>query len=320
MQSYRFASSVAAIAAVAGGLVIGAGSAAADDLPAIKVSATNAVPACATPGRLQAYLKSRNPALDARFETIAVDYMRHGEALGVRWDYAFFQMIMETGQLSFKNGSRSGDVKPSQNNFAGLGATGGVPGESFPDVATGARAHLEHVLLYSGEKLASPVAERTRKVQEWGVLTDWQKGIKHPITYADLASKWAPKSKAYTDSLEQIAAKFFDDQCKKADPHPEFAAAARGQSWQPVMQTAAVAAPAVTPNAPATPAAQPALPPATAFDQPAEKAAEKVSGSDLARKAVSDGNNVRSGLGSGLAQQVKILNAPSAEEAAPAPD
>ena len=146
---------------------------AAADLPAIKVTRGNTVPQCVTPGRLLAYLESRNPNLDPRFQAIASEYMKIGEAFGVRWDYAFYQMLLETGSLSYRNGSRAGDVKPSQNNFAGLGATGrGAPGESFKDITTGVRAHLQHLLLYAGERVDQPVAERTRKVQEWGVLTD----------------------------------------------------------------------------------------------------------------------------------------------------
>src|SRR4029453_6920138 len=148
--------------------------AAAGSMPDIKVGARNVVPECVTPGRLIEYLKSRNPDLSPRFESVAVEYMRYGEKLGIRWDYAFYQMVLETGALSYRNGSRAGDVKPTQNNFAGLGATGrGEPGESFKDIATGVRAPLEHLLLYSGDKLESPTAERTRKVQEWGVLTSW---------------------------------------------------------------------------------------------------------------------------------------------------
>jgi hypothetical protein len=103
------------------------------------------------------------------------EYMRSGEKLGVRWHFAFYQMILETGSLKFHNGRRAGDVKPTQNNFAGLGATGGgEPGESFKDIPTGVRAHLVHLLLYAGEKLENPIADRTRKVQEWGVLTKSQ--------------------------------------------------------------------------------------------------------------------------------------------------
>ncbi len=102
--------------------------AAAAELPGIKATAANTVPACATPGRLMAFLQSRNSKLSERYEGLATEYMRHGEDLGVRWDYAFFQMMLETGNLTY-----TGDVKAEQNNFAGLGATGkGARGESLP--------------------------------------------------------------------------------------------------------------------------------------------------------------------------------------------
>jgi hypothetical protein len=153
--------------------------------------------------------------------------MRLGEALGVRWDYAFYQMVYETAALAFKSGGRAGDVKPNQNNFAGLGATGkGEPGESFPDIATGVQAHLEHLLLYSGQRLENPVAERTRKVQQWGVLNQWQAGFTRPITFADLAAKWAPGSNLYAKTLESIA-QSFQDFCRRPDPKPELLAAVR---------------------------------------------------------------------------------------------
>ena len=50
----------------------------------------------------------------------------------MRWDYAFYQMIVETGraQLSARH---PGDVKPAHNNFAGLGAR--------PTIASGVRGH-----------------------------------------------------------------------------------------------------------------------------------------------------------------------------------
>lgn len=197
--------------------------ASAADLPPIKATDSNAVPACATPGRLVSFLRARNPKLDARFEGIATEYMRHGEQLGLRWDIAFFQMLLETGNLTF-----TGTVQPDQNNFAGLGATGRrEPGESFKDVSTGVRAHLEHVLMYSGQHIDSPVAERTRKVQEWGVLAGWQKTIKGPMTYAQLAHQWAPKSRRYVSDIESVADAFYEGACKASDPRPELVQEAR---------------------------------------------------------------------------------------------
>jgi hypothetical protein len=276
--------------------------AAAGAMPDIRASAKNTVPECVTPGRLIEYLKSRNPELNARFESVPVEYMRIGEELGVRWDYAFYQMILETGTLSYRRGNRSGDVKAAQNNFAGLGAVGGgASGESFKDIATGVRAHLEHLLHYSGAKLDNPTAERTRKVQEWGVLTSWHAQFNRPITYSDLAAKWAPGSNSYSRMLEAIADRF-EAFCSRPDPRPELLAAARGNR-----QVAA-----------ATP--------------------ERPSGTDLAKRAIADGKaqgvDRRSALGAtdtpaerqaaiptaNPPTPYKILNAPqeAADEAPPA--
>ncbi|MDZ4843479.1 MAG: glucosaminidase domain-containing protein [Hyphomicrobium aestuarii] len=246
-------------------LTLIATSATAADLPAIKAAGANRVPACATPGRLITYLKDRNAKLDPRFDGIATEYMRHGEDLQLRWDVAFFQMLLETGNLTF-----TGDVKPRQNNFAGLGATGnGEPGESFKDVTTGVRAHLEHLQMYSGEKVANPVAERTRKVQEWGVLTEWQKTIKGPVTFAQLAKKWAPSTRKYAADIEAVGDGFMNGPCKAADPRPELVAAARKglleEATRPVPPSAAappvVASAAVPPPVAPKPSAIAAKPP-----------------------------------------------------------
>jgi hypothetical protein len=239
--------------------------AAAAGLPEIRTTASNAVPECVTPGRLTEYLKSRNPDLSPRFDSVPSEYMRLGEKLGVRWDFAFYQMILETGALKYRNGSRAGDVKPTQNNFAGLGATGGgEPGESFKDIATGVLAHIEHLLLYSGEKLDNPTAERTRKVQEWGVLTKWQARFTKPITFSDLAAQWAPGSGGYARMLDGIAERF-QEFCDKPDPRPELAAAVRREL------------------------------------RLAEARAQRPSGADLAKRAIEEGkaevNAPRSSLG-----------------------
>jgi len=75
---------------------------------------------------------------------------------GVSQAVALVQMVHETNWLRF-----GGAVQPRQNNFAGLGVTGGgVPGLSFPDVRTGALAHVQHLKAYgSTEPLAGPMAD-----------------------------------------------------------------------------------------------------------------------------------------------------------------
>ena len=199
-------------------------------LPPIKAGAANPVPLCVTPGRLMAYLKSRNPRLDPRFAGIAAQYMRHGEELSLRWDVAFFQMIVDTRSLEFRRGNGApAVVSPAQNNFAGIGASdGGNPGESFPDVSTGVRAHLQHVQIYAGERVAEPIAERTRKVQDWGVLVAWQKSLSGPVTYSDLTRYWSPGDRSYASSIDSVGRRFYEGFCNIADPAPQLIAEARG--------------------------------------------------------------------------------------------
>ena len=130
----------------------------AEKLPAIKASAKNAVPACATPGRMLSLLKARNPQPRCPLRDD-----RHASTCATARSWAsggtiaFYQMIVETGALTYRNGNKPGDVKPAQNNFAGLGATGkGERGEAFKDISSGVRAHLQHLLMYAGERVERP--------------------------------------------------------------------------------------------------------------------------------------------------------------------
>jgi hypothetical protein len=261
----------------------------ASDLPQVKVSDANQVPACATPGRLMAYLRTRNPDADPRFEGVATEYMRHGEALGLRWDIAFFQMILETGALRY-----NGDVRSDQNNFAGLGASGGGQhGESFQDVSSGVKAHLQHLLMYAGEHIDNPVAERTRKVQEWGVLTKWQQSLQEPVTFAQLAKQWAPGSRGYGRDMATISEIFYDTHCNAPDPQPELVQEARmGRDAKQVAE-AAPAAPEAPQDAPDVQAVAMAEP-----EQPAGPSA-----TEIASKAIEDARKdapPRASLGAGM--------------------
>lgn len=273
------------------------------DLPQVKLSQTNTVPACTTPGRLMAFLEARNQKLDPKFSNIAADYMRIGDEIGIRWDTAFFQMLLETGNLTFK-----GDVSIDQNNFAGLGATGRKqPGESFPDVATGVKAHLQHLLLYAGETIENPVAERTRKVQEWGVLTTFQKSIKGPMTFALVAKQWAPTSRAYSRDIGNIADAFYEGPCNGPDPKPELLALGKPDAGQSTVKVAEASATAENPQI--------------------DAATQKISGADLARRAVEEarasGSFVRSNLGAqSLVEQESdkpAVGEPAQQAAASAP-
>ena len=84
---------------------------------------------------------------DEKF-TITVDklaklYVLLGRRFGIRADMAWAQMVHETNF-----GRYTGDVQPAQNNFAGIGATGGVPGNSFATAELGVIAQYAHLAWY----------------------------------------------------------------------------------------------------------------------------------------------------------------------------
>jgi hypothetical protein len=181
-------------------------------LPGVQMTPSNQPPQCATPGRMMAFLRTRNPRLAAKFDKIAVDYMRQGRDL------------VETNSLKF-----TGDVRPRQNNFAGLGATGkGVRGESFRSVADGVRAHQQHLMIYAGIRVDDPVADRTRKVQAWGILDKWRKRYRRAITFSDVGKKWAPYDRGYAKDIETMARAFYSRHCDEPDPRPDLLAEATG--------------------------------------------------------------------------------------------
>lgn len=185
-------------------------------LPEIRMTETNRVPSCVTPARLMQFLAERNPNVQPKFRNIAALYEQHGRANNVRWDYAFFQMIVETNALLFKNGSGKGDVSPQQNNFAGIGTTGGgVPGDSFADVSTGVLGQFQHLIAYSGERVADPVGQRTRERQD--DIIERSRALKRPVTFRDLARRWAVDAR-YGTTIEGVASRFRATYCNGAEP------------------------------------------------------------------------------------------------------
>ena len=81
-------------------------------------------------------------------ETFCKIIKEEADAEHIKADVVFIQAMLETGYLKF-----GGDVKISQFNFAGLGATGnGVAGNSFKDVRTGIRAQVQHLKAYANKE------------------------------------------------------------------------------------------------------------------------------------------------------------------------
>lgn len=99
--------------------------------------------------QLASFLLRENPEADAKEVLMLAElYVEEARIEGVNHDVAFAQMCHETHYLRF-----DGDVRRRQNNFAGIGATGGgVPGDSFPDERTGIRAQIQHLKAYASRK------------------------------------------------------------------------------------------------------------------------------------------------------------------------
>ena len=226
-------------------------------LPEIRLARGQTVPACVTPSRLMRHVLERTPNLYPAFRDIARYYKQHGEALRIRWDYAFYQMLLETNFLSYKTGSgRWGDVDPKQNNFAGIGTTGGgVPGDSFPNVSSGVLAQMQHLIAYSGERVANPLAPRTREKQD--DIIELSLALGRPVRFSDLANRWA-KDRNYAKSIEWVADRYRQANCTAAgEPlHPADDDAderSRGPRMAALAAPSAPQAPPISPSAAARP-------------------------------------------------------------------
>ena len=142
-----------------------------------------------TPQQLAEYFLTYNPDYDKKFLNWFTEaYIEEAKIEGVNWDIAFCQMSLETNFLKY-----GGQVKSSQNNFAGIGALdGGARGATFEDVRTGIRAHIQHLKAYaSHDDLNNPLVDPRFKYV--------QRGSANKIT--DLGNgKWASDPN-YSDKI-----------------------------------------------------------------------------------------------------------------------
>jgi len=96
------------------------------------------------------YLLSNNPNpnLSVSAEEIVAYYYEEAMREGIRPELAFAQALKETGFFRY-----GGDVVPEQNNYCGLGTTGGgVRGLYFSSPQIGVRAHIQHLLAYTSTR------------------------------------------------------------------------------------------------------------------------------------------------------------------------
>lgn len=127
--------------------------------------------------QLQIFLRDNNQDALVKFPDIPKLYREEAAIEGVNHDIAFCQMCLETSFLRFGD-----DIKPQQNNFAGLGTIGGgSETASFPSARIGVRAHIQHLKAYASlEPLSQEVVDpRFRFVT---------RGIAPLVT--DLSGRW----------------------------------------------------------------------------------------------------------------------------------
>ena len=140
------------------------------------------------------YLLEHNPYpnLAVTAEEIVAYYYEEGAREGIRPDVAFAQALKETGFFRY-----GGDVVPEQNNYCGLGTTGGgVKGEFFATPQMGVRAHIQHLLAYSSTRrpltpIIDPRYDVVRNAYGDRILSNWQ----------DLNGRWAVPGRYYGQEI-----------------------------------------------------------------------------------------------------------------------
>ena len=174
----------------------------AQDLEALSMPVPNptqvtiAGEASATEEQMLTYLLRRNPKpkLTCTPAELVHAYYEEAEREGVCPDLALAQAFKETGCFAY-----GGDVDWQQNNFCGLGATGGgAKGLSFPTMQMGVRAHIQHLLAYSSPKMPTvPLVDprydliRRNRPDIYGKLTHW----------TQLNGVWAVPGKNYGQEI-----------------------------------------------------------------------------------------------------------------------
>ncbi|MBN1632449.1 MAG: glucosaminidase domain-containing protein [Thermoleophilia bacterium] len=127
--------------------------------------------------------------------TLAEYYVYYCADAGLRADVLWAQMIHETGY-----GAYGGDVWPEQNNYAGIGATGGgAAGMSFATAEVGVMAHVAHMVAYVYQ--SSPVSWADSNTDPRFDLVN-PRGAAYVL--ADLNGRWAVPGTEYGERIEDV--------------------------------------------------------------------------------------------------------------------
>lgn len=154
-------------------------------------------PPLATEEQCVKYLLRRNPMplITVELRQLVQYYYAEGLSEGIRPDVAFAQAVHETGHFRY-----GGDVVPLQNNYCGLGTTGGgVKGAWFTSAQIGVRAQIQHLLGYSATRppqkaVVDPRYELLKTTGKFG----------QAVTWTDLNGRWAVPGETYGQMILKI--------------------------------------------------------------------------------------------------------------------
>ena len=153
----------------------------------------------ATQEQMAAYITRRNPSpkLNCTVADIVRYYYEEAGREGIRPDIALCQALKETGFFAY-----GGDVVPSQNNFCGLGTTGGgVRGAAFQTPQLGVRAHIQHLLAYASKERPHTAIVDPR----YTLIVENRPDIHGSVTrWTGLNGIWAVPGKTYGQDILRL--------------------------------------------------------------------------------------------------------------------
>lgn len=118
------------------------------------------------------------PRATVPIRTLAAIYIEEGRHEGVAGDLAFAQAVLETAYFHFP---ASGQVRPSYNNFAGIGACDGGTCDvaRWPTARLGVRGQIHHLRAYAdatvtAASLANPLQSPRFHLVTKGIAPHWE--------------------------------------------------------------------------------------------------------------------------------------------------
>ena len=148
-----------------------------------------------TPSQMEAELDTRNP--NHIVPGIAQMYTDMGYRFGIRSDLAFAQMLLETNFLRYGG---AGGAEPWQNNFAGIGVTGGSRGNVFATPELGVIGHYAHLAWYAFPDHQNAYCSSAFDPRHFGNV---HANTAH--TLRELGGRWAVPGTTYGNDIARLA-------------------------------------------------------------------------------------------------------------------